>query len=126
MWWLYTVCLGSIPFLIRILIFLFVRSSTLRDVFNAMDATAFGLVLLTGSLAELETQPSISNRFKRKFRGGTVCLLILMSFCLTSSYLIEAIKSPDLNITAVTIVSFFVGFGCLPFTFLLYYHPKFR
>lgn len=104
-WFIYTVCVGLIPFLIRTLIFLFDKTCTCNYWINAVDIIMFSLVLNIANINELEDKDFNDKKWKTQSIGGSVLMLIFLT-CILGIITYSDFKSNrDLNILLVKICS---------------------
>src|SRR5688572_30379210 len=88
-WFIYTVIVGLLPFLIRLFIF-FIHTDLRSDyILNVVDMVTFGLVLHISNINELEDKEVVDKRWKTRSIGFSVIMLIFFSIFLAVAYLSE-------------------------------------
>ena len=115
-WLVYTVILGLIPALARLLISSISLNENVSFI-NALDFVIFGLVLHTANINEVE-HFSDEQKSWTTIQNGTSILFIFAYSLLFTCYVIEQSNSGTFNLTAITyislglaIVSFLISFS---------------
>lgn len=125
-WWLYTVLLGLLPFIVRFFIYTVHKKSPNNYYLNEVDVVTFGLVLIISTLSELDEQPNISKTLLIIVRAVSVLLLILLSVCLGFSYLIEFDNLNQFDKKNLLILAVATTVAALSLSLTIFYNPNFR
>jgi hypothetical protein len=112
-WLIYTVLVGLIPILSRLIVWLVTARGTL-DLFSPSDFIAFGLVLHISNINEIEHITEIDKEWKTAQNGFSIIFIAFYSvlFCLTliGGSIID-LKSLTYCTIALSFVSFFISFS---------------
>ena len=115
-WLIYTVLVGLIPILSRLLVYAVTQAGTI-DLFNASDFVAFGLVLHISNINEIEHLTSMGRSWKTIQNGTSIAFISFYSvlFALT---LLGNIPGSVIRIYVITycamalnVVSFLLSFS---------------
>ncbi len=88
-WFIYTVLVGLIPFLIRFFIFIISNNKTSDYIFNEVDLVTFGLVLNITNINEIDGKENVESIWRTKNIGISVVMLILFAAFLGITYFSE-------------------------------------
>lgn len=97
-WIYYTVIVGALPFIIRLIVFAFLTSRTWDFLFNAVDFVFFGLTLNLTNVNELNSlrlkikrnqEPIFSDDKKETLTWWSTFFIILLSLTLGMLYMSE-------------------------------------
>jgi len=124
-WWIYTVLFGSIPFAIRLFLWVVLQDTPDYYFYNEVDIVTFGLVLLMGNLAELDEQPAFTRPLKVGLRGLLIFALVIQSGCLGISYCVELFGEKVFQKSSIKLVSTIFSATSLIMSLGIYYHPGF-
>jgi len=108
-WITYTLGIGLVPFILRLLLFLASGNKPIAA-FSISDLTFFGLILCVSIINESELVDDNSDNWKTYINGATIFLLILFS-ALCALALIKEIDMELFNQNILIIAS---GVLCLP------------
>lgn len=118
-WLFYTVIIGLLPFLTRILFFAFVTTADLAFLFHESDFVTFSLILCISNINVLEHYETDNLNWKTKSLAGSIVLIfvfaIIFSFSLLSKLGVEGI-----NESVVTIVSIGLSAATFVFSYSIY------
>jgi hypothetical protein len=114
-WIFYTVIVGALPLIIRLIAFLYVKDGT-TGWFNAVDLVFFGLTLSISNINELNNAKQNSSQiktFKEDNNFVSMLIIIFLAFNLGSLYFNEALGSSSgkelLNSKALTWTTVLLG-----------------
>ena len=115
-WLIYTVLVGLIPILSRVLIW-FISQNRTMDFFNAADFVAFGLILHISNINEIEHFNDLEKSWKT-FQNGTSIFLITVYSFLFAAHLFSQANPGTINVGTVrtiamilSCVSFYISFS---------------
>ena len=112
-WLVYTVAMGLIPALARLLIS-FVSLNSNVSFINALDFVIFGLVLHTANINVVEHLNDMQKNWKT-IQNGTSLLFIIGYSLLFACYIIGQANSDTFNLDAIT----YIAIGLAIISFLL-------
>lgn len=116
--WLYfTVAVGLLPFLCRIILFLFRRDLSYDYILNEIDIVAFSLALQVGIINELIDNFVGSEAKKYQNFGTSFIFLLACAFVLILSYTADIDKSDKYNHTSIRICSGILALASLFFSY---------
>jgi len=113
-WLIYTVIIGLIPFIIRLIVWWLCENTHDWDyIINEVDVVAFGLVLHLSIINELENERRLDPKWKTICNGISIIMLIMFAVFLGISYLEDVTASKMIGInklkalcTVLSVVSF--------------------
>jgi len=127
-WWLYSVVFGSMPILVRFLLYIPVPSADINFILDDSDLVSSGLILCIGNIKELELQVAMSDSFKAVTKVIQQMLIISMSGLLLLTYLLEVLIKTEQTITIqenLTILIRWATLACFLLSLTVYYHKDF-
>jgi len=119
-WLLYTVLIGLVPFLVRLLIFSISKDVSVKYILNEIDMITFGLVLNVSNITELEGNTSLEPKAKTINIGVSVFLVIFFTAFLGISYVSDL---PNVNIfdkDAIKWLSLALSTGAFLFSYSIF------
>jgi hypothetical protein len=119
-WLIYTVIIGLIPFIIRSLICLFDKTSTMGFWLNETDFIIFGLVLNLSNINELEDKEIENQIWKTKNIGCSVIQIIVFSAIFSIVTYSEFKSNTDLNLTTVKVCSIVLALVSFIFSYSIF------
>lgn len=113
-WLMYTVLIGLIPIILRLLLYFFLSSKYAVEIINVSDIIIFGLIIHISIINELEHHSEDKN-WKTKHIGFSVFFIIIYSslfaLMLFSNEVIEVIDSKiNFLVIIMSLVSLLIGF----------------
>ena len=102
-WLIYTVLVGLIPILLRMLIWSILQNHTI-DFFNASDLVAFGLVLHISNINQIEHSNNLEKSWKT-VQNGTSIFLITVYSVLFASHLFSQANPGTINVGTIKVIS---------------------
>ena len=118
-WLVYTVLVGLIPVLLRILIWSILHNRTM-DFFNAPDFVAFGLILHISNINEIE-HFNDNERSWKTIQNGLSIVFILFYGVLFACSLLGQSNPGLINVRAITYISMILSFVSLGISFSVYH-----
>ena len=119
-WLIYTIAVGFIPALLRMLVWLISQDKSALDIFNALDFIVLGLVLQISNINEIEHLYDSEKTWKTTHNGISVILIIfysaLLVFYLLGESIPESIDDATVKSLAMTAAPLSIGLS-----FLVYY-----
>lgn len=122
-WFIYTVIIGALPFIVRLLIYTAKKNIDPSYIVNIVDLVTFGLVLHVSQINELDSWKGMSENKKTLFRSISLVFVLCFSALLglayeadldkSGSYDIEAIKRLSIKVTGASlffVLCVYVGF----------------
>ena len=104
-WWLiYTVLVGLIPVMSRLLIWLVSEHPSKIDLFNAADFIAFGLILHISSINEIDRFHHSQQSWKTRQYGISIAFIVFYAVLFTSSLFGQS-NSGLVNASVLTLVA---------------------
>ena len=117
-WLIYTVLVGLIPVLSRMLIWLISQDRTMA-IFNASDFVAFGLVLHISNINQIE-HFSDGQKSWKTIQNGTSIAFISFYSVLFASYLLGQSNPGLINVEAIKYVSMVLSIASFSISFSVY------
>lgn len=117
-WLIYTVLVGLIPVLSRMLIWLISQDRTMA-IFNASDFVAFGLILHISNINEIEHFNDHEKSWKT-IQNGTSIAFISFYSVLFASYLLGQSNPRLINVEAIKYVSMVLSIASFSISFSVY------
>ena len=117
-WLMYTVLIGGIPVLLRLLIWSILQNRTI-DPFNASDFVAFGLILHISNINEIE-HFSDSEKSWKTIQNGISLAFILFYGVLFACSLLGQSNPGLINVEAITRLSIGLSFASFLISFSVY------
>ncbi len=117
-WLIYTVLVGLIPILLRILIWSILQNKTI-DFFNASDFVAFGLVLHISNINQIEHFNNLEKSWKT-VQNGTSIFLITVYSVLFASHLFSQANPGTINVGAIRTISMILNGVSFYLSFSIY------
>lgn len=102
-WLIYTVLVGMIPILSRILIWAVLKSTSI-PIFNASDFVTFGLVLNVSNFNEIEHAVKFHDKWKTVQNGTSLCFISFF-MVLFSVYIVGESDPSLVNVQTIKIMS---------------------
>lgn len=103
-WFLYTVCVGSLPILIRLFIYFLVEENSL-EIISIGNVAFFGLVLHISNLNQMEYHVIKNETWRQKTVFTSLMFVIIFSIIFTLYFIDEAtmliIDAYKLQVTAI-------------------------
>ena len=118
-WLMYTVLVGLIPGLLRMLIWSILQNRNM-DLFNASDFIVFGLILQISNINEIEHFNEQEKSWKT-IQNGTSILFILFYGVLFTVYLLGQANVGLMNMNAIKCISMGLSPVSLLLSFSVYY-----
>ena len=125
-WFIYTVIIGLIPFIVRFFVFLFYEERSTDFLFNGIDFIIFGLVLNLSNINELEGKAYLDKKkldnwktWKSRGIGLSVIFIIVFSSILGIAYFSE-IEGVKLDKTAIKICAIILSFVSFLFSYSIF------
>ena len=119
-WLIYTIAVGFIPALLRMLVWLISQDKSALDIFNALDFIVLGLVLQISNINEIEHLYDSERTWKTTHNGISVILIIfysaLLVFYLLGESIPESIDDATVKSLAMTAAPLSIGLS-----FMVYY-----
>ena len=119
-WLIYTIAVGFIPALLRMLVWLISQDKSSLDIFNALDFVVLGLVLQISNINEIEHLYDSERTWKTTHNGISVILIIfysaLLVFYLLGESIPESIDESTVKSLAMATAPLSIGLS-----FLVYY-----
>ena len=76
-WFFYTVAVGLIPFITRLIVFIFLKDRNLDLLLNEMDFVTFGLIMHISNINELEHFSSHDKSWKTRHIGISILFIVI-------------------------------------------------
>ena len=116
-WFIYTVVVGLIPFLTRLIVFLFLKEKNIGLLLNETDFVAFGLVVHVTNINELEHFESQDKAWKTLHNGMSIVFIVVYGVIFGTSCV--STVAPDLFVKdtmvlasiILSISSFVIGYS---------------
>ncbi|MBI1929170.1 hypothetical protein HYR99_33610 [Candidatus Poribacteria bacterium] len=118
-WFIYTVVVGLIPFLIRSLLFLVVKDKSLAVWIHETDFIALGLVLNITNINELEHNEALDKSWKTVYMGTSILFIILLAVLFAVSCFHE-INNAVFNLGRVKVLSIIMSIVSGAFSYAVY------
>lgn len=119
-WLIYTVAVGFIPVLLRLLVWLISQDKSHLDLFNALDFIVLGLVLQISNINEIEHLYDSERTWKTTHNGISIILIVFYSALFVFYLLGESI--PDsIDDAAVKNLAMATALPSIVLSFLVYY-----
>lgn len=118
-WLVYTVLVGLIPVLLRILTW-FISQNRTMDLLNAPDFVAFGLILHISNINEIE-HFNDSERSWKTIQNGLSIVFILFYGVLFACSLLGQSNPGLINVRAITNISMVLSLVSLGISFSVYH-----
>ena len=119
-WLIYTVVVGFIPVLLRMLVWLISQDKSALDVFNALDFIVLGLVLQISNINEIEHLYDSERTWKTTHNGISIILIVFYSALFVFYLLGESI--PDsIDEAAVKSLAMAAALPSIVLSFMVYY-----
>lgn len=116
-WLYYTVGVGLVPFVCRIILFLFRVDVDHNYIFNETDIISFSLALQVGTINELADNYAGSDLSKYKNFGASIFFVFCCGMILIVSYIADIDKSNIYNHLSIKICSGILAFASLFFSY---------
>lgn len=117
-WLIYTVAIGLLPFLLRLLIFLIGKNTDMEFLMNEADFIVFGLVLNLTNLNELEHKKA--SIWKTKMIGIAALQVAFYAGILVVSYITEFPNQNIINPTLLFYCSLVLSIISFLFSYSIY------
>lgn len=117
-WLIYTVAIGLLPFLLRLLIFLIGKDTNVEFLMNEADFIVFGLVLNLTNLNELEHKKA--SIWKTKMIGIAALQIAFYAGILVVSYITEFPNQNIINPTLLFYCSLTLSIISFLFSYSIY------
>lgn len=124
-WWLYTVLIGLIPFIIRLCLSFVVSNTPEMYFFNEVDVATFGLVLIISTMSEIDEQQLIEKHIVMIIKVFLVIILILLSILLGISYLMEVTIQASFDKGNLRLFSCGLAFCAFVLSIAVFYNKNF-
>ncbi len=121
-WLYYTVLVGLIPILFRIIIYLLLNNKDNSILFNETDFVAFGLVLNITNINRMEQIKLYDSIHKIRNMGISIIMITIFSLLFSLSILNQIITLFNRN--AIIIASLILSIATLIFTIINFYLEK--
>ena len=119
-WLIYTIAVGFIPALLRMLVWLISQDKSGLDIFNALDFIVLGLVLQISNINEIEHFYDSERTWKTTHNGISIILIVFYSALFVFYLLGEAI--PDsIDDLAVKRLAMATAVPSIVLSFMVYY-----
>ena len=118
-WLIYTVLVGLIPIILRILVWL-VSQSKEMILFNASDFVAFGLIMHISNINEIEKFNSNNNSWKTIQNGISVLFIAFYSVLLAANLLGQS-NPGIINNEVIKYISISLSFVSFMLSFSIYH-----
>jgi Na+/alanine symporter len=117
-WLIYTVIVGMLPILLRLLVWLVDKTKTIEP-FSAADFVMFGLVLHISNINEIEHLPRLDKTWKTVQNGVSIVFITIYSvfFALT---LLSSINPPLVDQTMILYCSAALNIASLLLSYTIY------
>lgn len=125
-WWIYTVVLGLLPFFARTFIFLVMKQVEPYYILNEIDMVAFGLVMATANINDLEGNNRFDPNWKGVCIGSSVVLVVFMSLILGVAYFMDARPVDYVDRTKIKICSLVLSIISFIFSLAIVYKPNYQ
>jgi hypothetical protein len=119
-WLIYTVLIGLIPFLVRLMIYLVSKNINTSYILNEIDMIAFGLVLNVSNITELDGNNTISDKWRMINMGLSVFLVILFTAFLGISYVADLPGVVIFNKSSIQHLSLGLSIGAFLFSYSIF------
>ena len=119
-WLIYTIAVGFIPALFRMLVWFISQDKTGLDLFNALDFIVLGLVLQISNINEIEHLYDSERTWKTTHNGISVILIIFYSALLVFHLLGESIPE-SIDGAAVKSLAMATAPLSIALSFMVYY-----
>lgn len=116
-WLYYTVGVGLVPFLCRIILFLLKKDVSYEYIFNETDILSFSLALQVGTINELADNYAGSDLSKYKNFGASIFFVFGCGLILIVSYIADIAKPDEYNRLMLKICSGVLAFASLFFSY---------
>ena len=117
-WFIYTVLIGILPFLLRLFIYFVSAKSNIEFIMNESDFIVFGLVLNLTNLNELENKET--SLWKTQVIGIATIQVIIYSGILVASYITELPGDAVIDSTILFYCSLFLSVCSFLFSYSIY------
>lgn len=130
-WLIYTVIVGALPILVRILVYLISNHLPNAVCFNPVDIVFFGLTLNISNINEVSSlknqkvnkgEVDVISNYKDTFSGLSTLLIILLAIPLGALYLGELTDQTIINQTTAFIGAIALGVLSLVFSSIVMYN----
>ena len=119
-WLIYTVVVGFIPVLLRLLVWFISQDKLGLDLLNALDFIVLGLVLQISNINEIEHIYSSGKTWKTIHNGFSIILIIFYS-ALFVFYLLEESIPESIDGAAVKSLAMAAALPSIVLSFMVYY-----
>ena len=119
-WLIYTVAIGLLPVLIRILIFALNKDRTSNMLFSEIDFITFGLVLNITNINVLEENSTVDSNTKSTKIGISIILLILFAGFLFLVYFCDITGNQLLDRLVSKIIAAFLSIASFVQSFTIF------
>jgi hypothetical protein len=109
-WLFYTVLVGAMPIIVRLLACFFIKTGHV-DLFVASDLIYFGLILHVSNLNEVEHATTIDKDWRTKQNGLSVVFIIFYSLIYAFSLLPEVFSLAKITVSSLIIVPISLWFS---------------
>lgn len=109
-WIIYTVIIGLIPFILRLIIFILSKEKSWDFLANSIDFVFFGLALNLSNINEIENfNTSVDVQWATKFKGFSTIAIIVFASILGMLYISEQQSDPIISSFSAFIVAVLLG-----------------
>lgn len=119
-WLIYTVVVGALPFLIRLLLYVISKRVQADYIINEIDMITFGLVLNITNINELEDDNEMSQQSKFNYKGISIVAIVLFAVFLGIAYVADMQKDSFLDKSNIKICSAILSLLSLGFSYSIY------
>jgi len=119
-WLIYTVLIGLLPFIARLLIFAITKNLTATYILNEVDMIAFGLVLNVSNISEIDNNRTLTEDWKTKNKGLSVIFIIIFSIFLGLSYMADLPTANGFDKSMIRLLSLVLSSVSLFFSYTIF------
>ncbi|RZK79780.1 MAG: hypothetical protein EOO85_02695 [Pedobacter sp.] len=119
-WLIYTVLIGLLPFIARLLIFAITKNLSATYILNEVDMIAFGLVLNVSNISEIDNNSSLTEEWKTKNKGLSVIFIIIFSIFLGLSYMADLPNANGFDKNMIRMLSLCLSAVSLFFSYTIF------
>lgn len=120
-WFLYTIIIGLLPLLIRMMIYFLFRNVKEVYIINEVDIVTFGLVLHLSNINELEGRNKGEKLWRTWNTGISKVMLIILSALLSLAYISDFLPNTAIDKSAIKIMSGILGIASLIFSYSIFH-----
>lgn len=118
-WFIYTVIVGLIPFIVRLCVFLSLQNKNVSVLFDPLDFVVLGLVINITNINQLEGDDKIDKIWKTKCIGLSIIFIIVYAVLFAIS-VIYSINTNIFNKSAILVSSIILSVASVYYGFSVF------